>query len=368
MIAIPPRTDVTGRDNGSVLKNHFGSNGTIVFNANGSYAYTPTTGYLGRDSIHYQVCDLGTPALCRTAVLFITIVDPLCSTQLSLTSLMKIDFGTGARTDLPSVVSGATTDQIYAPTGGVNDDYYTIANNANVAGAWAQNIPDHTTGDATGRLMVINAAHQDTIEFFRLPITGLCPGTRYQFSAWIRNISNAADLPNVSFDIKNGSNDVILSSVGTGDIAYGAWYQHGFTFTTGAESSINLVLRNNLPRGGNGNDLVIDDIEFTHCGPNLTATVVSPSATTICAGGSTTITSTILAGYYVTPQYQWQLSTDAGANWNSIAGATTTSYTISAATASMNGYQYRLTASENGNIAKPSCRVTSNPITLTQVR
>jgi gliding motility-associated-like protein len=44
-------------------------NGTVVLYADGSFTYTPNAGYLGLDSLIYQVCDNGTPSLCDTATL-----------------------------------------------------------------------------------------------------------------------------------------------------------------------------------------------------------------------------------------------------------------------------------------------------------
>jgi len=45
------------------------------------------------------------------------------------------------------------------------------------------------------------------------------------------------------------------------------------------------------------------------------------------------------------PTLQWQLSTDNGANWSDISGATATSYTTPATVASDNGHQFRVIAS-----------------------
>ena len=46
---------------------------------------------------------------------------------------------------------------------------------------------------------------------------------------------------------------------------------------------------------------------------------------TICVGGSNTFSVTA-TGTGIT--YQWQVSTDGGANWSNIAGATASSYTV----------------------------------------
>lgn len=56
---------------------------------------------------------------------------------------------------------------------------------------------------------------------------------------------------------------------------------------------------------------------------------------------------------------QWQRSTDGGANWTNISGATSATYAVPAVTMSMSGYKYRAVASTAGDSA------TSNVATLT---
>ena len=43
------------------------THGTVVYNANGTVTYTPTAGFVGKDSFSYKICDTGTPSLCDTA-------------------------------------------------------------------------------------------------------------------------------------------------------------------------------------------------------------------------------------------------------------------------------------------------------------
>lgn len=43
------------------------TNGILTFNPNGTFTYTPTTGFTGDDFFLYRVCDNGTPVLCDTA-------------------------------------------------------------------------------------------------------------------------------------------------------------------------------------------------------------------------------------------------------------------------------------------------------------
>ena len=96
----------------------------------------------------------------------------------------------------------------------------------------------------------------------------------------------------------------------------------------------------------------------------VTLTVTSPSVislqpvnTTTCSGNNVSFSVTA-SGPSLT--YQWQVSTDAGATWNNVSGATTTLLTLNAVTVGMNNNQYRVQLS--------SCTpggLTSNPATLT---
>ncbi|MAP54255.1 MAG: hypothetical protein CL605_05075, partial [Altibacter sp.] len=50
------------------------SNGSLVFNPDGSYTYTPDAGYEGEDTFEYQVCDGGNPIACDTATVYIEVL------------------------------------------------------------------------------------------------------------------------------------------------------------------------------------------------------------------------------------------------------------------------------------------------------
>ncbi|WP_170134775.1 Ig-like domain-containing protein, partial [Marinirhabdus gelatinilytica] len=49
--------------------------GTLTFNPDGTYDYTPANDYVGDDTFVYQICDGGNPVACDTANVTITIVD-----------------------------------------------------------------------------------------------------------------------------------------------------------------------------------------------------------------------------------------------------------------------------------------------------
>ena len=70
--------------------------GTVVINTNGTYTYTPNANYNGPDSFTYQICDNGTPVLCATAVVSITVTNtfPLEVTKVATEKLSGINYNT----------------------------------------------------------------------------------------------------------------------------------------------------------------------------------------------------------------------------------------------------------------------------------
>jgi gliding motility-associated-like protein len=66
-------TDIDGlidNTSGTIVQN--GANGTATI-SNGTINYTPNPGFVGQDSVIYQICDNGMPVLCDTALLIITV-------------------------------------------------------------------------------------------------------------------------------------------------------------------------------------------------------------------------------------------------------------------------------------------------------
>jgi hypothetical protein len=96
-----------------------------------------------------------------------------------------------------------------------------------------------------------------------------------------------------------------------------------------------------------------------------TVTVVSsvtvttqPNSQAVCEGGNV---SFMAAGNGGSLTYQWQLSTDGGANYNNITGATNATYTVTGVTAAMDNNRYRCVIS-NGICPTPGI---TNAATLT---
>jgi hypothetical protein len=72
------------------------------------------------------------------------------------------------------------------------------------------------------------------------------------------------------------------------------------------------------------------------CGTNLIE--AQPQSTSVCEGGTTSFSLTISGP---TTIYQWQVSTDGGANYTDIPGATSSTLTLAGVTSGMSGNQYR---------------------------
>lgn len=265
---------------------------------------------------------------------------------------------------------------------------------------------DHTgTNNATGNappaattnsgyMLMVNADYVAS-EVYRQSITNLCPNTYYEFSAWVKNICPTCGIdstgaqftgtptaptsgypgvyPNLSFSL----NDVDYYS--SGEIDTLGWLKKGFVFRTGpSQTTATFSIRNNS-QGGGGNDWALDDIAVATCLPNM---MYSPSNNpTICEDNTITIYDTISSYFDNYTFYKWQRSTDGGANWVDIAGATgigtpvwngsayvyVTSYTIPPAftTAGNDGDLYRVVVGTTlPNISDINCQF-SDPVSIT---
>jgi hypothetical protein len=97
-----------------------------------------------------------------------------------------------------------------------------------------------------------------------------------------------------------------------------------------------------------------------------TPTMTNPANVSICSGSNVTFSSTITGGSNLI--YQWQESTNNGVTWSNLSlgsiysGVTTTSLGITGVTSSMNGYLYRLVATDAcGTSTTSSASITIKP-------
>lgn len=298
------------------------------------------------------------------ATIFISIIS---SSQLCTGSLgdpaINITFG-----NTPNSAPGVVPPASYTFTTSTcpNDGFYTITPSTSGCfnNSWHTVNADHTGG---GNFMLVNASFQPA-DFFVASLSGLCPNTTYEFSAWVMNVllSSGGIEPNITFSIETPSGTV-LNQFNTGGITVTGqpiWKQYGFFFTTTiGNPAIVLRMTNNAP-GGIGNDLALDDITFKPCGPTLNSSIQGiGDKVDICIDKQTNYKfDAVVSPGFVLPVFQWQLSIDTGVNWVDIPGANSLSYTRPITTAG--NYLYRLTVAESGNGGISACRISSNVLTI----
>ena len=143
------------------------------------------------------------------------------------------------------------------------------------------------------------------------------------------------------------------------------WWSY-FTYTDGSgktrHKAEHLVTLANADLNSNetqADDAIAADVQniVTISQQPVDASVTAPAAGTFSVTASVTTGTGTIA-------YQWQLSTDSGASFSDIAGATSASYTTPATTAvtfDENGYQYRVKLTTDTGAAE----VVSTAATLT---
>ena len=286
----------------------------------------------------------------------------LCTGSLG-DPVVNVTFGSGGSN------SGytATNAYIYTSSSCPNDGYYTITNStvACFGNSWHTVLSDHT---GNGAFMLVNATITPG-DFLVTTVSDLCPNTTYEFAAWLMNVvSRFGEIkPNITFSIET-TGGIVLRQFSTGDIpetSSPVWKQYGFYFTTPASNGgIVLRMKNNAP-GGVGNDIALDDITFRPCGPVITSAIQNnPDTVHICEDNTNlyTLTSTVSSAY-ISPLYQWQVSTDLGNSWKDIPGANSANY-LRHPTMTAGIYWYRLAINEQSTTGIAGCRIASNYVVI----
>lgn len=280
--------------------------------------------------------------------------------------LYKEDFGGNSASDpaMGSPLPDGVTNYIFTTEQPPEDGYYQISKQVKGhTNTWFQADHDH---DGNGYMMIINASYNPGL-FYQTRIDNLCQGSSFYFSAWVANLMKAGAPgpldPNLRFVIRNIADSSIIKDTTTGTLSrYSVftWVQYGILFNLPAgQSSVLLQIFNNQT-GGNGNDLVLDDITFSLCGPSIQIQTAGlyPQSQDVCEGQPVSL-SAILGNGYKSPQVQWQFGTDT-ITWNNLNGETGTSVAFNSVQSSDSGW-YRILVAENGNISLPNCRIASAP-------
>ena len=154
----------------------------------------------------------------------------------------------------------------------VEDGQYAFVNEIydHYNNAWHTGAKDHT-GDQGGYMFLVNAGFEPGI-FYNGTVNSLCVGLRYEFSVYLANLCQPSTRldPSVRFQVRSGDGGALLTQLDTGFVPKDTtltWRKYGLSFIA-TSGSANLLIISNTP-GGNGNDIVIDDIELRVCTLNI---------------------------------------------------------------------------------------------------
>ncbi len=257
-------------------------------------------------------------------------------------SFFAVDNNT-AITDFNLATTNAIALDAVAPT-------FSFWHNYNTEATWDGGVVEiSTNGGATytdlGPNMFSNGYNSafatGTILANRAAFTGTSNG-------WVQTQVNMEPYINQNIKIRfRALSDDNTSNVG--------WYIDDILLQKKAQVKMRSSLFNASGVRINTSDTLADIIQSSTCIPVAIST--QPVATSACSGNNATISVAATAS---SPTYQWQVSTDNGANWGPVAGATAATLTLNAVTTSMNGNQYRAVISN----ACPSS-ITSDAVVLT---
>jgi gliding motility-associated-like protein len=302
---------------------------------------------------------------------YLHIYAQLCEGNLG-DPVVQIDFGSG--TTKGDALGSSITAFTYSASGELDEGEYTIANTTSGLKNNAWHVTSDHTGNTNGYMMVINSAVlANEGVFYTKTVTGLCPNTTYEFSAWLINIMNPSAgtdeyHPDVTFRISDSLGN-ILGSYNTGDIdqtTSGEWLQYGLFFTLENETEVIITILNSAPSAHPGNDIALDDIAFRPCGPTIINYINNEDSSNLSVCQNENVSYEFrgdVSSGYSDPQYQWQTSNDNGTTWTDISGEDTSTYVFTDTSIAGN-FLYRLTVANGSNIDTPSCRITSDNFSI----
>ncbi|MEL6191117.1 MAG: gliding motility-associated C-terminal domain-containing protein [Bacteroidota bacterium] len=229
-----------------------------------------------------------------------------------------------------------------SPGSYTNSDPLDISNTSVATGS--QN--DHTTGK--GNFLVANPNEVEGAALWYQDIV-VCAGQRYFFSAWMKNISAAGQIPpSISFGV-NGQRLMPYTEMTSQE-----WQEVHAAFISSVSGVVRISILNG--EGCEGNDIAIDDISFRLCSDQIIEITGEES---ICVGEELFLSIHSVDSSRLTPEYQWQRSEDRGKRWLDIPGEYFPFLVYEFPSAEM---MFRVVVAEKGSIDQRACRLVSNVI------
>jgi len=253
----------------------------------------------------------------------------------------QVDTGSGfTNITNNSTYSGATTATLTVSniTAGMNGYLYRVV----LGGDCTTSFNSNSASLNVGAVATINSSPSNQ---------SVCPGVNVNFSV------NATNATSYQWQVNTGS--------GFTDITNNATY-------SGATTSTLTV--SNVTVGMNGYQyrVLVGSCPSPLTSATATLTVSTPLSittqpvnVTACVGDNVSFT-VVVAGSALS--YQWQISTNGGATFSNIVGATSATYSISNVTLAMSGTYYRVTiAGTCNNLTSTAALLTVNPLPVVTI-
>jgi hypothetical protein len=241
------------------------AHGTITFNADGSYSYTPANGYLGPDSFTYLVnVPTATPANSNTSTVALNVYDSnlVCTIGTGNNLLVNPSF-TNGNTGFSSSYGYVADDP--ARTNELNPEalYAVGADAANYHGSFAGT----GRGGVGDNFMIVNGS-QNLSVVYQQTVT-VQPNTYYSFSAYANSV-NPSDPAQLGFVI-NGKSTSTVTTIGNTT----AYTRIADLWFSGSSTTAVLEIRD-VNKATGGNDFGLDDLYMGTCAKGLVANNVNP--------------------------------------------------------------------------------------------
>ncbi|MBQ8055793.1 MAG: hypothetical protein IJ270_03130, partial [Paludibacteraceae bacterium] len=279
------------------------------------------------------------------------------------TTLWSDDFGTvtpGTRQDYANVV-----DHTFADVGTrLADGTFCVVSNSSDANWDTGMVGDKTdhTGNTNGGFLVINVGEPATsgVEFEQLilqkDVTGVnfCANVWYNFSMWASQLAQKGANPSAFilriYELNGAVEGALLGETNTGymDVfAMEKWVNYTISVSPGNVTGLRIKIYN-LGKSGDGNDLAIDDLQFTSCSPQVKLYAdydnKSDSIEVKCGQSMDLISDfngNVNRYFSSSPYYLWQKSTDQVA-WTNVGTATQGKATLTINPSNETGEFYRV--------------------------
>jgi len=236
------------------------SHGTLSFNADGSYSYTPTAGYLGPDAFIYRVqVPSATPEFSNVSTVSLNVYDAslVCTIGTGTNLLVNPSFTSGN--------TGFTSSYGYV----ADDPDRTNELNPEALYAVGSNAANyHGSFNGTGRtgagdnFMIVNGSQNLSIIYQQtVPVQ---PNTYYSFSAYANSV-NPGNSAQLGFVI-NGKSTSTVTTLGNTT----SYEQISDLWFSGSSTSAVIEIRD-VNKATGGNDFGLDDLYMGTCAKGLSA-------------------------------------------------------------------------------------------------